>query len=905
MSPDSGTTGLPEAGGRVPSFEAVHSYVREVVAEAAGVGAADLHGPDALRDLRLDSLTRMNITVRFDQDLGDIPPTLTFEYPTVADIAEHLRRTRGPELCALLGQEHTESSDTECSDTESAAVGERAAGPVAVRDPAPAPVASVVAADSDIAVIAVTGRYPGAPDVETLWRNLRDGVRSITEVPADRWDWRTHFDPRRGRPDRSYGRWGGFIDGVAEFDAELFHVLPLDAVHTDPQERLFLQTCWHLFEQAGMLGPTTHEPSTGVFVGTMNHTYGKIGATGWPSGRLTGANSAPWSVANRVSYFFDLNGPSFAVDSACSSSLTAIHLACESLRRGECRTAVAGGVNLLLHPAHLVGLSGSGMLSSDEACKVFDEAADGFVPGEGVGAVLLKPLAAAVADGDHVWGVIKGSALNTAGRTSGYTVPDPARQSDLVGLAAARAGVEPHTLSYVEAHGTGTALGDPLEIAGLARALAPGRDAGEPCAVGSVKANIGHLEGAAGVAGLTKVLLQLKYGRIAPCVSLDRVNPRIDAPVIRFPRAEEEWRTPPGVPRRAGVSGFGAGGANAHLIVEEYLPGRAAGRDAAGRGAADRSADERSADGGRPGEEHVVLLSARTGGQLGALAAALARTLADPADGTGRSPDLAHLASSSQLGRRELGERLAVTARSAADLRAALEAFAAGRPAEGLRTGTARADGSRGGLLDDEDGRAYVEALTAKRRLDRLAALWTEGVPIDWSRLWPLPRPARVGLPPYPFERRRFWVDAAPAVGGGRDVPGDSTDAPAPAPVPAPAQAQAPVEGIGEAVDRDLRQESCGFLLVEPDAVDTDADLMDLGFDSISLLQLAGQVGGIYGIELDPFVVFAHPTLAALREHLLGEHADAVAARHRDPVVPPSAPSIRPADAPADSRVEN
>ncbi|MFD9596425.1 beta-ketoacyl synthase N-terminal-like domain-containing protein [Kitasatospora sp. NPDC059973] len=849
----------------MPSFAAVHSYVREVVAEAAGVAAADLHGPDALRDLRLDSLTRMNITVRFDEDLGDIAPTLTFEHPTVADIAEHLRRTRGPELHALLGPETSGTG-------------------VPHAEPAPPARPTPATAASDIAVIAVTGRYPGAPDVEALWRNLRDGVRSITEVPPERWDWRTHFDARRGRPDRSYGRWGGFIDGVAEFDAELFHMLPLDAVHTDPQERLFLQACWHLFEQAGMLGTTTHEPSTGVFVGTMNHTYGKIGATGWPFGRLTGANSAPWSIANRVSYFFDLNGPSFAVDSACSSSLTAIHLACESLRRGECRTAVAGGVNLLLHPAHLVGLSGSGMLSSDEACKVFDEAADGFVPGEGVGAVLLKPLAAAVADGDHIWGVIKGSALNTAGRTSGYTVPDPARQCDLVGAAAARAGVEPHTLSYVEAHGTGTALGDPLEIAGLARALAPGRDDGEPCPVGSIKANIGHLEGAAGVAGLTKVLLQLKYGRIAPCVSLDRVNPRIDAPAIRFPRAEEEWRTPPGVPRRAGVSAFGAGGANAHLIVEEYLSARVA--------------EERTE------AEHAVLLSARTGEQLGTLAAALARTLSDPAGGTDPASDLTRLAYSSQVGRRELGERLAVTARGTAELRAALEAFAAGRPAEGLRTGTARVDGSHGHLLDDEDGRAYVEALTAKRRLDRLAALWTEGAAIDWSRLWPAPRPARVELPPYPFERKHFWVDAEPAVRADHDDRDDQDDRDI-ADALDTTDAPVPSQSAAAAVDRDLRQESCGFLLVEPDAVDTDADLMDLGFDSISLLQLAGQVGEIYGIELDPAVVFARPTLATLREHLLGEHAEAVAARHRDTVVPPSATSIRPAQPSAGSRVEN
>ncbi|GAA2835648.1 beta-ketoacyl synthase N-terminal-like domain-containing protein [Kitasatospora sp. CM 4170] len=840
MAADS-PNGDPSGEGQVPPIAAVRGYVRAVVAEVTGVPVEELAAPDALRELGLSSLARMNITVRFDQDLGDVEPTLTFEYPTVAELADHLLATRPAELARLIPVSGAATAPPQARPdlsfrpdrTEQA---ERSAG----------------APSADIAVIAVTGRYPGAPDVEALWRNLRDGVRSTGEVPADRWDWRAHFDPHRGRPGRTHGRWGGFLDGVAEFDAELFHVLPLDAAHLDPQERLFLQTCWHLLEQAGMLGPTTHEPETGVFVGSMNHTYGKIGATRWPLGELTGPNSAPWSIANRVSYFFDLHGPSFAVDSACSSSLTAVHLACESLRRGECRTAIAGGVNLILHPAHLVGLSASSMLSSDEACKVFDAAADGFVPGEGVGAVLLKQLAAAVADGDHVWGVIKGSALNTAGRTSGYTVPNPARQSDLVTAAAERAGVDPATLSYVEAHGTGTALGDPLEIAGLARALAPGRPADRPCPVGSLKANIGHLEGAAGVAGLTKVLLQLKYGQLAPCVGLEELNPKIDTSVVRFPRETEAWVAAPGVPRRAGVSAFGAGGANAHLILEEYRP--------AVTGPEDAPVAE---------EEQLVLLSARTGERLRVLAGALARALSEEPGGP---VGLAGLAYGSQVGRRELAERLAVTARDRAGLRTALEAFVAGRSAPGLRTGAVRTDAGPAGLLDDEDGRAYLDALVDKRRLDRLAALWVDGVPVDWARLWPAPTPRRAALPPYPFEPRRFWVDpAAPFGATGRA--GDAGDAAAPVGGTA-------ADGPATAVEEVLRQAAAGFLLIDPAEVDVEADLMELGFDSIALVLLTAQVGEAFGIELDPLQVLDHPTLAALRTLLMTEHPDAVAARH-------------------------
>ena len=655
------------------------SYVREVIAEVVGVTVAALAAPDALRDLRMDSLTRLNVTARFERDLGELSPSLMFEHHTVDALADYFLRTRPALIGGVLPHARV--------DGPRPVAGESAQEPSAVRP----------RGDGDIAVVAVTGRYPGAPDIETLWRNLRDGISSITEVPADRWDWREHFDARRGRLHTTYGRWGGFIDGVAEFDAEFFGILPSDAAVMDPQERLFLHTCWDLLEQAGGLGATTHEPATGVFVGSMNSTYGKLGAAEWHLGKLVGANSAPWSIANRVSYVFDFHGPSFAVDSACSSSLTAIHLACESLRRGECAAAVAGGVNLILHPAHLVGLSAAGMLSSDAACKVFDAAADGFIPGEGVGAVLLKPLAAALADGDRVWGVIKGGALNTAGRTSGFTVPDPAVQSDLVTTALRRAGLEPADISYVEAHGTGTALGDPLEIAGLVRSLESGRAESRPCAVGSLKANIGHLEGAAGIAGLTKLLLLLQHRQIAPCTALDTLNPKIEAlsAGVYFPDSLTPWHADEardGV-LRAGVSSFGAGGANAHLIVEEFpARSRATTAEPAGHGA---------------DMEHAILLSARTGQQLRALATAVATSLSrEPKDA--RSEDyLRRLSYTTQVGRREMPHRLAVCCTGLDELRDVLTEFGETGSTDRGVSGLA----SDGGHDDDGEDRAYVEAL--------------------------------------------------------------------------------------------------------------------------------------------------------------------------------------------------
>ncbi|MFD0346486.1 phosphopantetheine-binding protein [Kitasatospora aburaviensis] len=307
-----------------------------------------------------------------------------------------------------------------------------------------------------------------------------------------------------------------------------------------------------------------------------------------------------------------------------------------------------------------------------------------------------------------------------------------------------------------------------------------------------------------------------------------------------------------GVPRRAGVSAFGAGGANAHLILEEYRP--------AVTGPEDAPVAE---------EEQLVLLSARTGERLRVLAGALARALSEEPGGP---VGLAGLAYGSQVGRRELAERLAVTARDRAGLRTALEAFVAGRSAPGLRTGAVRTDAGPAGLLDDEDGRAYLDALVDKRRLDRLAALWVDGVPVDWARLWPAPTPRRAALPPYPFEPRRFWVDpAAPFGATGRA--GDAGDAAAPVGGTA-------ADGPATAVEEVLRQAAAGFLLIDPAEVDVEADLMELGFDSIALVLLTAQVGEAFGIELDPLQVLDHPTLAALRTLLMTEHPDAVAARH-------------------------
>ncbi|WP_452094298.1 SDR family NAD(P)-dependent oxidoreductase [Dactylosporangium matsuzakiense] len=702
------TAGTVPSNAAAPAPAAVRDYVRDVFAEVLRFDAGRLEDRVTFENYGVDSLVSLDIVGRLERDLGSLPATLLFEQMTIADLAIYFLEHHADRLAAVLG--HPEPA---------AAAAPRLDEPVRTpaeppaREQASAPVETQVA-EEDIAVVGVAGRYPGAPDVEAFWRLLADGRTGVTEVPAERWDWRTHFDPRKGTAQRTYSRWGGFIDGVDQFDPAFFGILPRDAENIDPQERLFLETAWELLERAGRLGESTREPSTGVFVGTMYGSYGQLAAAGWARGELSGAHSAYWSIANRVSYFLDLHGPSFAVDSACSSSLLAVHLACESIRRGECRTAIAGGVNVLLHPAHFVALSSLNMLSADGSSKVFDAAADGFVPGEGVGAVLLKPLRDAIADGDEIWGVLKGGLANAGGKTGGYTVPNPGAQADLVARAVRRAGVDPATIGYVEAHGTGTELGDPIETAGLSRAFDTDEPGGSRRAIGSVKANIGHLEGAAGIAGLTKVLLQLRHGRLAPCAHLETVNPKIGLDPQRwyFPRELTDWpRIAADVPRRAGVSSFGAGGANVHLVVEEYMGAPVA----------------------RPqviGQEHVFVLSARTPGQLRTYAARVAQFLGTPAALDIRLDDLCY---TSQVGRRAMAERLAVRVHSRMDLAAKLSAYAAGDEAPGAEV---------------PDGAAANDPVAA----------WVRGATVDWAARWPAPAPRRIGFPTYPFARSRHWL---------------------------------------------------------------------------------------------------------------------------------------------------
>ncbi|MFI5685499.1 SDR family NAD(P)-dependent oxidoreductase [Streptomyces sp. NPDC051636] len=615
----------------------------------------------------------------------------------------------------------------------------------------------------DIAIIGVSGRYPEAADLDEFWKNLRSGRDCVREVPADRWNHSRYAEA-------GAGGWGGFLDDIDRFDPLFFQISLLEADHLDPQERLFLQCAHHTLEDAGYTGDRLSHggAKVGVFVGVMYQEYQLFGAQAQERGEPAALWGSASTVANRVSYFYDFHGPSMAVDTMCSSSLTAIHLACEAIRGGSCDTALAGGVNLTPHPNKHLVLGQRKFLSSDGRCRSFGEGGDGYVPGEGVGAVLLKPLERAVADGDRILGVIKGTAVNHGGRTSGYSVPTPVAQGEVIADALASAGVDPRTLSYLEAHGTGTSLGDPIEVSGLERAFRRAGGAPEHLAIGSVKSNIGHLESAAGIAGITKVLLQLRHGELVPSLHSATLNPHIDfdRTPLRVQRTLEPWRRPVlegrTLPRVAGVSSFGGGGSNAHVVIAEYQP-------------APHPADGRPALLPADGRPVLLVLSAKSEAQLTEQARRLHNRLGQCTDA-----DLPAIAWTLQTGRMALEERLAFAATTLTDARTRLAAFAADPGTAGdWHRGTVRPDRR----ADVPAVRAALDAWTGLGAHQDLLGQWADGAEVRWEDAWPAGVPVRrIGLPGYPFARERCWFDLdtegaprrpAPAgspAGGGADV---------------------------------------------------------------------------------------------------------------------------------------
>ncbi|HXC24936.1 MAG TPA: beta-ketoacyl synthase N-terminal-like domain-containing protein, partial [Gemmatimonadaceae bacterium] len=507
-----------------------------------------------------------------------------------------------------------------------------------------------------IAVIGLSCRFPGGPNPDAFWQALDAGRDLVSEIPGDRWNIEDYYDPDPDVPGKMSTRWGGFLDRIDEFDPEFFGISPREAAAMDPQQRLLLEVAWEALENAGQGPDQLVHCRTGVFIGMTGDEYAERIRDFGDLSQFDAyfASGIARSVAGgRISYTLGVQGPNLTIDTACSSSLVAVHTACANLRAGECRMALAGGANVILSPKITISFSKSHMMAADGRCKTFDSRADGFVRGEGAGVVVLKRLSDAVADGDHILALIRGSGVNQDGKSSGLTVPNRQAQEAVIRQALAAGRVEPLDVNYVEAHGTGTALGDPIEAHALAAVLGPGRGADNPLIISSVKTNTGHLESAAGVAGLIKVILALRAERIPPHLHMQALNPHIrwgDVPVV-IPVDGRAW-TPGARKRIAGVSAFGFSGTNAHVIVEEAPAASVSGTETP------VSSVERP--------RHVLALSARTPEALEQLAARYVETLNET------TASIADICFTANAGRHHHSERLAVVATTREELHDAL-----------------------------------------------------------------------------------------------------------------------------------------------------------------------------------------------------------------------------------------
>jgi acyl transferase domain-containing protein/thioesterase domain-containing protein len=565
-----------------------------------------------------------------------------------------------------------------------------------------------------LAIIGLGCRFPGQADSpQSFWRLLREGLDGTCEVPAERWDVDAFYDPVPHTPGKMISRRGGFVENLREFDAEFFGISPREAITLDPQQRTLLEVAWETFEDAGIPPGDLAGSSTGVFVGISGIDYFMhLQSCNHEIDAYLGTGNALSVASGRLSYVFGLQGPCMSVDTACSSSLVAVHLACQSLRRGECDVALAGGTHRIILPHGSIGLSQAHLLAPDGRCKTFDASADGYVRGEGCGVVLLKRLSDAIADGDRIVALIRGSAVNQDGRTSGLTVPNGPAQQAVIRKALDDAAVDANQIGYVEAHGTGTPLGDPIEVAALAGVLGRRRAAPEPLMIGSVKTNVGHLEAAAGIAGLVKVALALQHREIPPHLHFRSPNPHIpwQSLPIRVVADRTPWPLIDGR-RIGGVSSFSFSGTNAHAVLEE-APEELSGRD-------------------RPSASvvltpHLLTLSARTPRALRDLAARYQEYFRR-CDGD----SLEAVCYTSSRGRTHFSQRLSILADDAESAGRSLSDWIAGTTCplvfEGRRTKAPRIGfffGRRLPVADAVREQLYERHAHIRRALDRTGGVW-------------------------------------------------------------------------------------------------------------------------------------------------------------------------------------
>ncbi|GBF32535.1 malonyl CoA-acyl carrier protein transacylase [Desulfocucumis palustris] len=745
------------------------AYIKKLVGETLKIPGNKIDSSKPLEAYGIDSIVISQLTNSLQKGLDGISNTLLFEYQTIDALAEHLIKAQKDSLNKLVGLEERKLYQEIANDSDTLVKSYQAHRIPAFRKSAhhfrhqnqETKKSESRPLREPIAIIGLSGSYPQGENLNDYWENLKKGKDCITEIPENRWSLEGFFhpDPQEAvAQGKSYNKWGGFLEGFADFDPLFFNISPREASNMDPQERLFIESCWEVLEDAGYNKEqlaAKYNGRIGVFAGITKTGFDLYGPDLWKQGEKVYPHTSFSSVANRVSYLLNLRGPSMPIDTMCSSSLIAIHEACEHLHHGECEMAIAGGVNLYLHSSSYIGLCSLGMVSKNNQCAAFGQGGDGFVPGEGVGCVLLKPLSRAKQDGDHIYAVIIGSNTNHSGKTNGYMVPSPNAQSDLIVESFKKSGVDPRTISYVEAAALGSNLGDAIEVSALTKAFSQYTEDKYFCAMGSVKPNIGHLEAASGISQLTKVILQLQHQQLVPSINAEPLNPNINLNNTPFyiQREFQKWKRPMlridgeerEFPRRATVSSFGAGGSNGHLIVEEYIPSE------------EEKIHTRSIN-----SPQIVILSARNTDRLCAAAQQMLEFIELQKDFS-----LSNFAYTLQLGREAMESRLVMVVNNREELlqglKEYLKSIKANKDVETpipIFTGRREEQHSElKDLLSGKIGENLVQALWAERNLEKLALYWAKGGEIPWEALHKGERVRKISLPTYPFEKQQYWIN--------------------------------------------------------------------------------------------------------------------------------------------------
>ncbi|KPA11138.1 polyketide synthase, partial [Candidatus Magnetomorum sp. HK-1] len=704
--------------------EKVNSVLIQMISKILGTSHEDIDIDDDFKDFGFDSITFTNLSNEINSYYQvAITPARFYGVQSIMELSSLLLTERPEIFLAMYSTEDVKINGKKYLSKEE------------IKE---TNIIANASSTTPVAIIGISGMFPQSVNVKEFWNHLESNHDLIVEIPSDR----KHLYS-------DAVKWGGFVPNIDKFDAEFFGISPKEATLMDPQQRLCLQTIWNVIEDAGYRASDLSGSQTGIFLGMQGVEYAEVLKKALKDIEpLMATGTAQSIIANRISYLLNFHGPSESIDTACSSSLVAIHRAINAIRNDRCQMAIAGGVNVLLSSRLTVALSQTGVLSDDGRCKTFDKSADGYVRSEGVGALLLKPLDQAEADHDHIYAVIKGSAENHGGRASSLTAPNPKAQADLLITAYQNADIPPDTVTYIEAHGTGTSLGDPVEIDGLKQAFSHLYERSNKsmptkphCGIGSVKTSIGHLETAAGVAGVFKVIMSMKHKTLPGNIHFKEVNPYIELENSPFyiVTKQQEWKTlndkngnP--VPRRSGVSSFGFGGSNAHVVLEEYIDDRA---------------DVENSD------LKIIVLSAKNKERL----YDYATILLDYCSGNSQDISLCDMAYTLQIGRESMEERLAMIVSNIDDLIEKLSQFTQRTKNQAsVFTGNPKHLKDRKDILiGGEAGKLFINNIFETKDLDRIAQLWTLGFEIDWQLLYDK-TPKRISLPTYPFEKKRYWI---------------------------------------------------------------------------------------------------------------------------------------------------